>query len=614
MDRKFTFVAVLTLLGLALGACSEDKTPDSNVKENYIVVLAKQSRGGLATKAMVTNMMNKTSSQYKLEKAKRVFTKAIQGGVVEMTAAQAAELSRDVNIAYVEKDQVITIGAVQNNPTWGLDRIDQDDLPLSDSYAYPDTGASNVNAYVIDTGVRNSHDEFGGRASDGADFVDDDGTSNDCNGHGTHVAGTIGSEKYGVAKDVKLHGVRVLNCRGSGSISDVIAGVDWVTENHVKPAVANMSLGGGNSQALDDAVVALVQSGVTVVVAAGNSNRSACSGSPNRVAQAISVGATTESDKRSSFSNYGECVDIFAPGSDIESAYYTSDSATDTLSGTSMAAPHVAGVVALYLGQNPDATPDEVEAALLAGAVSGKLSDLRTGSPNLLLSNLYLEDGSDDDIEPNPEDDVVELGEVVSELSGASQSEVSYRVVLSENVKKLTIEIFGGSGDADLYVKKGSEATRTQYDCRPYRNGNVEKCEVGSAGAGTYYIMLRGYRSYSGVSLKASAETEVIDSLPCSDCSVVSDTLTGSADINYHPEGSYYQRTSSSNHQIWLEGPSDADFDIYLMKWDGSAWKSVARSTKNGSDEQINYFGEAGLYTIKVDSFTGVGSYKLYYK
>ena len=412
------------------------------------------------------------------------------------------------------------MGAVQANPIWGLDRVDQDDLPLSESYSYPDSGAIDVNAYVIDTGIRNSHVEFGGRAFNGADLVDNDSSSNDCNGHGTHVAGTIGSAAYGVAKDVKLFGVRVLDCRGSGSISDVIAGVEWVKENHVKPAVANMSLGGGNSQALDDAVVALVQSGVSVVVAAGNSNRSACSGSPNRVAQAITVGATTRSDRRSSFSNYGECVDVFAPGSDIKSTYHTSNTATDTIDGTSMASPHVAGVVALYLGQNPDATPAEVTAAVLAGAVEGKLSDLRSGSPNLLLSNLFLDDGDsggddggndddgnndDDDGGANPDDDLLELGELVSDLSAVSQSQVVYRLVLKESVSSLKVEVFGGTGDVDLYLRAGASPTVSEYDCRPYQNGNVEECVVNAASPGTYYIMLRAFRDYSGVSLKVSA-------------------------------------------------------------------------------------------------------------
>lgn len=240
----------------------------------------------------------------------------------------------------------------QGGATWGLDRIDQRDLPLNSNYHY-DYDGSGVTAFVIDTGVRNTHNEFGGRASSGYDFIDNDNDSSDCNGHGTHVAGTIGGSTYGVAKNVNIVGVRVLNCSGSGTNSGVISGINWVKNNAQGPSVANMSLGGGASQALDDAVNAAVAAGISFVVAAGNDNSNACNYSPARAANAVTVGSTTSTDSRSSFSNYGTCLDIYAPGSSITSAWYNSNSATNTISGTSMASPHVAGVAALYLAENP---------------------------------------------------------------------------------------------------------------------------------------------------------------------------------------------------------------------------------------------------------------------
>jgi subtilisin family serine protease len=307
---------------------------------------------------------------------------AIHGYQASMSEAQAKRLAADPGVAYVEQNQTVSLLATENNATWGLDRIDQRNRPLSGTYTYPTT-ASNVTAYVIDTGIQYAHSDFGGRASFGFDAVGTGGV--DCNGHGTHVAGTIGGSTYGVAKGVKLVGVRVLNCSGSGTNAGVIAGINWVTQHAAKPAVANMSLGGGASTALDNAVTASVNSGVTFAVAAGNSTANACNSSPSRVPSAITVGATTSTDAKASYSNFGTCLDIFAPGSSITSDWYSSTTATNTISGTSMASPHVAGAAALVLGRNPAFTPAQVRDSLVSAATPNVVTSPGTGSPNRLL-------------------------------------------------------------------------------------------------------------------------------------------------------------------------------------------------------------------------------------
>ncbi|HEU4885286.1 MAG TPA: S8 family peptidase [Longimicrobium sp.] len=324
---------------------------------------------------------------------KYVYTSAVNGFAGTLNQGQLTALQHNPNVAYIEQDQPVQASTLQTGATWGIDRIDQANLPLSTTFSYLNTGAG-VRAYIVDTGILLTHSEFVGRATTGYDAVTAGGSAIDCNGHGTHVAGTVGGTTYGVAKAVSLVAVRVLDCGGSGSTAGVIAGVDWVANNHVKPAVANMSLGGSASTTLDNAVANAISKGVTFAVAAGNGNflgiaANACNYSPARVPTAITVGATTKTDAKASYSNYGTCVDIFAPGSSITSSWYTSVTATNTISGTSMATPHVVGVAALYLQSNPTATPAGVASALIAGATLGKVTSPGTGSPNRLLFTAY---------------------------------------------------------------------------------------------------------------------------------------------------------------------------------------------------------------------------------
>jgi subtilisin family serine protease len=315
----------------------------------------------------------------------RSWNSALRGFEARMSSSQASRLAANPAVKYVEQNHTVSLAATQTpTPSWGLDRLDQHNLPLNNSYTYPTT-ASNVNAYGIDTGIRISHSDFGGRATWGTNTVDS--TNTDCNGHGTHTAGTVGGSTYGVAKGVHLVAVKVLDCNGSGSNAGVISGINWVTNNHPagQPAVANMSLGGSFDQASNDAVTASINSGVVYGIAAGNSNADACGFSPASTPTAITVGATDTNDARASFSNFGTCMHVFAPGVNITSDWNSSDTGTNTISGTSMATPHVVGVAALILAQNPSFTPAQVKSKMLADATSGVVTSPGTGSPNKLL-------------------------------------------------------------------------------------------------------------------------------------------------------------------------------------------------------------------------------------
>ena len=445
-------------------------------------------------RSVVANMATEMSNMYGA-KVKQRYHAVMSGFVANMNPKLMRAMIDDDRVDYIEQDQMMYATATQTNPTWGLDRIDEADLPM-DSLYIDDVDGTGVNAYVIDTGVVISHSDFNGRAQNGWDFVDNDSIANDCNGHGTHVAGTIGSTTYGVAKNATIVAVRVLDCQGSGTNSGVIAGVDWVAQNATLPAVANMSLGGGSSTALDSSVQGAIDAGVVFAVAAGNSDSDACVGSPNRVADALTVASSTSSDARSSFSSWGSCIDLFAPGSNITSTW--SNGGTNTISGTSMASPHVAGVAVLYLQDNPSASPSAVNAAVVANAVSGKISDT-AGSPNLLLQSRF----GGTTPPPPPGDNVLEKGVSVTGLSDSTGGETNYTIDIPSGSSDLNFDISGGSGDADLYVKFGSAPTTSSYDCRPYRNGNSENCNFANPGTGTYYVMLRAYSSYSNVSLVA---------------------------------------------------------------------------------------------------------------
>jgi subtilisin family serine protease len=376
---RIALLAVLLLFVLPVSQTAAVPTGDTQAASGrYIVVL----RAGVASAAAVAAAHSALGARVSY-----VYEHALKGYAAELPAGTLASVLADSRVANVEPDGVMHASTTQTGATWGLDRIDQRALPLSGTFTYTATGAG-VKAYIIDTGIKRTHQEFGGRAVLGYDALTA-GLVDDCNGHGTHVAGTVGGSTYGVAKGVSLVAVRVLDCAGQGLTSWVIAGVDWVTGNHAagQPAVANMSLGGGANAALDTAVSNSIADGVSYAVAAGNDNADACTSSPSRVAAAMTIGATDQNDARASFSNVGSCVDWFAPGVNITSAWFTSNTATNTISGTSMATPHTAGVAALYLQGNPTASPSTVRDALYAATTKGIVTSSNTANNHLLFTS-----------------------------------------------------------------------------------------------------------------------------------------------------------------------------------------------------------------------------------
>ncbi len=572
-------IAVATILSCSVlpAFAGEFRTAKNPVQGQYIVVLKNNAASLASERSSLSRVSVVARSMAAQHRAKlvRSYDNALRGFVARADDKALARLLADPRVAYVEEDGIVRTVATQSGATWGIDRVDQRNLPLDSSYTY-NTTASGVHAYIIDTGVLGSHSQFSGRMGNGYDAVG--GGTSDCNGHGTHVAGTVGGTTYGVAKGVTIHPVRVLGCDGSGTNSGVIAGMDWVANNHVKPAVANMSLGGGASQATDDAVARIVNAGVTVVVAAGNDNSNACNYSPARAPSAITVGSTTRTDARSSFSNYGSCLDIYAPGSDILSAWYTSSSATNTISGTSMASPHVAGVAALYLASNPSATPSQVTQAIVNGSTPNKVTSAGSGSPNRLLYSL---------------------------LGGSTNPPGNYSI-------SGTITNSSGAGISGVTVSNGSTSATT--------NSSGAYTLTGLSNA-TYTLT----PSLSGYSFSPASRSVTVNS-----ANVTGQNFTGTASTgggNWQtqtgtlanggsavaPSSPGYAQGGSGTYQVTLTGPASADFDLFLYKWNGASWTQVARSEGSTSTESISYNGTAGYYAVQVTSYSGSGSYTVKY-
>ncbi|WP_444997487.1 S8 family serine peptidase [Aliikangiella sp. IMCC44359] len=471
---------------------------DPDVIQGEFIVVLKQDTVQAATmnaQSFVQSAAKDISNTLGVS-VERQFSNVMLGMAIRGSIDQIEQLRDNPAVEYIEANRRISVNDVQvNPPSWGIDRVDQDSLPLNNEYEYSNDGTG-VHVYIVDTGIYAAHPDFAGRISNGTDKIDNDNDPADCHGHGTHVAGTAAGTTYGIAKGATIHGVRVLNCQGSGSNAGVIEGMDWVVANAEFPAVVNMSLGGGFSQVQNDAVDRMVDAGITLVTAAGNDGVDGCTFSPGSAPNAFNVGATDRYDSRvngSWSSNWGSCLDIMAPGNSIVSASHRG-SGSATMSGTSMAAPHVAGGVALYLERNPDQTPAEVMAGMLEEATAGILTNLR-GSPNYLLrTNKVVGPPVDELVNHKPQAD----------LSGSRGEEVFYKFNVTEGATDISVAITGGTGDADLYVRKGSRPTLSDFDCRPWFSGNEEVCDLRDSG--TYYVMVKAYSAYSGVTLTGDYE------------------------------------------------------------------------------------------------------------
>jgi subtilisin family serine protease len=517
---------------------------------------------------------------------------ALRGFEVRLSEAAARQLAADPSVRYVEQNHTVrALGTQSPTPSWGLDRIDQRNLPLNNSYTYPTT-ASNVRAYIIDTGIRFTHQDFGGRAVSGRDTVDNDNDASDCNGHGTHVSGTVGGSSYGVAKGVTLVGVRVLNCGGSGSNAGVIAGIDWVTGDHDpgELAVANMSLGGSFDQATNDAVTASIADGVSYALAAGNDNgANACNGSPASTPNAITVGATQSNDARASYSNIGTCLDIFAPGSSITSAWYTSNTATNTISGTSMASPHVAGVAALILSANPSFTPQQVRDRMVNDATTGVVTSPGSGSPNRLL---YVNNGG------VPVDD---FSISVSPASGATNPGGSLTATVS------TATTSGNAQTVNLSASGLPSGATASFSPSSVISGGSSTLTISTSAstpAGTYTITITG----AGASATRTTSYALTVNGPagCSgtnptdvtipDLSTVESTITIS--------GCSGNASASSTVEVHIVHTYQGDLVVSLVAPDGTAY--VLHNRAGGSADNIDQ-----TYTVNLSGEAANGTWKL---
>jgi subtilisin family serine protease len=378
---KVSKTAVALCAAITLAACA-DQSP-TGARASVAAPLLSASANGIAGQYIV--VLNENANPRSVAAVagvspRLVYEAVVNGFAATLNSGQLNALRNNPNVAYVEEDQEMFADATQSGATWGIDRIDQRNRPLSGTYTYTTT-ASTVYAYIIDTGIYTAHSQFGGRASNVYDALG--GNGQDCNGHGTHVSGTIGSSTYGIAKAVRLRGVRVLDCSGSGSTSGIISALDWVRVNRTNPAVANMSLGGGFSSTLNTAANNLANSGVFLAVAAGNENQNACNVSPASAASATTVAASTSTDAKASYSNWGSCVDVYAPGSSITSTWL--NGGTNTISGTSMASPHVAGVGALYKATFGNASSATIDSWIKTNSTANVITGNVTGTPNRLL-------------------------------------------------------------------------------------------------------------------------------------------------------------------------------------------------------------------------------------
>ena len=609
INKMFAVSAAVWLAGCAGGTDAAlpvtetvaDVTAATNavIPNQYIVTLHKPLAGdlleGLSVEAQAQSLLATIGGGELLHS----YEFALRGFAARITPAQADFLATLPLVERVSPDVVMQAIATQNSPaSYGIDRVDQRNLPLSGSYVYPDQAGQGAHIYVIDTGLNPNHNEFTGRVGNGRNFVGGGllGTGSvnpeswtDCNGHGTHVAGTALGTQHGVAKKATIHGVRVLDCQGTGSGSAILAGIDWVAANAQQPAVANLSLGTLNGRSTDQeiAVRNLVNANVAVAVAAGNDSKDACTTSPAAEPAVLTTGATERTDRMASYSNFGTCIDLFAPGTDIISANYNNNTGNSTLSGTSMASPHVAGALAIKRAQNPGLSAASVQNAVVSDTTPGKVTSIGANSPNKLL---YVPNTGGPAPTDNPP--VASFSFTCNNLACSFNGSAS----TDDNGISSYSWTFGDGSSAT-----GATPTRTY------------------AAAGTYSVTLtvRDGANQAGTQTRSVTVTAATGggTAPCTGCTKYTGTLASGAQV-YHP-GSGGFSYAGGTLKGYLTGPAGTDFDLYLERLGsgllgGSSWSIVARAETNSTNETVTYSAASGTYRWRVKSYSGAGAYTFY--
>ncbi|WP_223628247.1 S8 family peptidase [Microbacterium sp. EST19A] len=591
--------AILTCLTLTLtpsfaGATTE--SPDapeivgadspSAVEGEYLVVLKPQARIGAADD--IASALTDTIGGQILD----VFNTVIDGYSAALSEDEALAIASDDRVDHVEQAQMVhAIGEQVNPPSWGTDRVDQRDLPLDGRYRYPDSAGAGVNVYVVDSGIRLTHSEFAGRIRPGFDAATPGGNASDCNGHGTHVAGTAVGTTYGIAKKATVYPVRVLDCKGDALSTTIVTGLEWVAENAVRPATVNYSVGCRSAcsiPSVDAAVRNIVASGITWVSAAGNSNDNACRYSPQLLPETIVVGNTTRTDGKAPTSSYGSCLDIWAPGTDILSSWFTGDTAAASATGTSMASPQVTGTTALYLSANPTATPAQVQAAILDNSTPGKVTGLDAASPNRLLYTGFLNGTT------TPTPTAVDLA-AIADVAATVGQPVSVSVSASGGTAPYA---FSATGlPAGLAINPSTGAITGTPSAAAVSSITVTVRDAGTpvtTDAATFRLTVTG----AGTNPNPTPST-------CSGTAVSAGTLAAGQQV----ASSTFSRAAGAV-EVCLDGPTGADFDVYLQRnYSFLGWMTVAQGISNSADEKFTYNASAGTYRLVVKSDSGAGAY-----
>ncbi len=588
------------LAGFALSAVSAMATAAATIPNQYIVTLKKPISSSPLANLPVAAQAQSLLSSVGGGRLLHSYEYALRGFSAQLSPLQLTLLKLNPLVASVEPDVEVRAIATQTNPpSYGIDRVDQRNLPLSGSYTYADTAGQGAHVYVIDTGLNPNHTDFTGRVGTGRNFVGggllgtgsvDPNAWTDCNGHGTHVAGSAAGTRFGVAKKATVHGVRVLDCNGSGSGSGILAGIDWVIANAQQPAVANLSLGtvGGRSTAQEDAVRNMVAANIAVAVAAGNDSASACNTSPAAEPTVLTVGATDRTDKQASYSNFGTCLDLYAPGTDIISATHSNNTGSSTLSGTSMASPHVAGALAVKRAQDASVNGANAQVAVVNDSTLNVVTSTGAGSPNKML--------------------------YVPVAGGQPGVDAAPVANFSFNCTNLSCS-FNGSASSD---DKGIASYAWNFG--DGSSGNGATVSKTYSAAGSYTATLTVTDTVSQTNSKSQTVTVTAasgggGSSPCAECTVKTGTLANGGTA-YDPSSSGFSSNGGA-FKGHLRAAATTDFDLYLEKFSSGllgGWSIVARAETNSSDENIAYTGTAGTYRWRIKSYSGAGSYTFYVK